>query len=60
MMETNEIPSDRAETFISDFMALLWSSSRVTGASVFDVKVDVLWGGPEPVVLRIPDSHLGG
>jgi hypothetical protein len=60
MMDANEIPSDRAETFVSDFFALLWCSSRVTGASVFDVQVDVVWGGPEPVVLRIPDSHLGG
>lgn len=59
-MAANEIPSDRAETFASDFFALLLSSSRVTGSTVFDIQVDVRWEGAEPIVLRIPDSHLGG
>lgn len=55
----NEIPTDRAETFLSDFFALLRCSADLTGVRVFDIEVDVRWDGPDPMMFRIPDRTVG-
>jgi hypothetical protein len=60
MMEPHEVPSDRVETFVADFMALLWATSQASGPGHYDVQIEVRWDGPDPVIMRIPDTHLGG
>lgn len=56
----NELGSDRAETFLSDFFALMRCAARALGVVTFDVHVSLRWEGSEPILLRIPDRHLGG
>jgi hypothetical protein len=59
-MEPHEVPSDRAETFVADFMALLLAAAETSGAGHYDVQIEIRWDGTDPTVMRIPDSHLGG
>jgi Putative DNA-binding domain len=59
-MEPHEIPSDRVETFVADFMALLMATSQASVPGHYDVQIEVRWDGPDPVIMRIPDTHLGG
>lgn len=59
-MEPHEVPSDRAEAFVADFMALLWATSQTSGPGRYDVQIEVRWEGPDPVIMRIPDRTLGG
>lgn len=56
----HEFGSDRAETFLADFFALMRCVSRAVGVAAYDLHVSVRWNGNGPILLRIPDRHLGG
>ena len=56
----HEIGSDRAETFLADFLALMRCASSSVGVAAYDLHVSVRWEGHEQLLLRIPDRSLGG
>lgn len=56
----HEIGSDRAETFLADFFGMMRAASRTFGVGAYDIHVSLRWEGDQPILLRIPDGHLGG
>ncbi len=55
----NEIGSDRAETFLADFFGMMRVASKTVGVAAYDIHVSLRWQGDEPILLRLPDRHLG-
>lgn len=56
----SEVGSDRVETFIANFMALVGETAKELGLPAYEVRIEF---GPHPdgpIVLRIPDRHLSG
>lgn len=56
----SEFGSDRVETFLADFMAMLRMAGAHLGIPYYQVRIDILNEGPSQIIMRIPDSHLGG
>jgi len=56
----HEVGSDRVETFIADFTALVRLTAIELGLSAYEMIIDFRRPSDSPIMLRIPDSHLGG
>lgn len=60
MFGPSEVGSDRVETFIADFMAMLRLTAIELGLSGYEILIDFRGPSEGPVTLRIPDRHLRG
>lgn len=56
----HEVASDRVETFIADFLALVRLTAGELGLSAYETAIDFRRQSDSPILLRIPDRHLGG
>ena len=56
----HEVGSDRVETFIADFLALVRLTASELGLSAYETAIDFRRQSDSPILLRIPDRHLGG
>lgn len=56
----HEVGSDRVETFIADFTALVRLTALELGLSAYEMVIDFRRPLGSPILLRIPDPHLGG
>lgn len=54
-----EISSDRIETFLADFFALMCSTANSMGKHAYDLHVNLKWEGDHPIVLRARDPRMG-
>lgn len=56
----SEVGSDRVETFIADFMAMLQLTAVELGLFGYEILVDFCGPSGSPIMLRIPDRSLNG
>lgn len=56
----HEVGSDRVETFIADFLALVRLTAIELGLSAYEIVIDFSRHPESPIMLRIPDRYLGG